>query len=39
MKNHYDGRFGTSRMFGLKANRRPEDEKGLVAGHEQSIYS
>jgi len=38
MKNFYDGKVGRSRFFSMKANRLPEDERGLVAGNEQSIY-
>lgn len=39
MKNYYDGRFGGQRFWNLKTNRRPEDETGLVAGGEQSIFT
>ena len=38
MRNHYDGRFGTARMFNIKSNRRPEDERGLVGAQEVSTY-
>ena len=38
MRNHYDGRFGSGRFWHLKANRVPEDERGLVGTQEQSIY-
>ena len=38
MGNYYDGRVGKSRFFNMKANRLPEDERGLVSGGEQSIY-
>jgi len=38
MRNYYDGRMGRSRFWQMKANRTPEDEKGLVGGGEQSIY-
>jgi hypothetical protein len=38
MKNYYDGKVGRSRFFQMKANRAPEDERGLVSGGEQSIY-
>lgn len=37
-KNYYDGRFGSSRFWTLRATKRPEDEKGLVGHGEQSIY-
>ena len=38
MRNYYDGRMGRSRFNQMKANRMPEDERGLVGGAEQSIY-
>lgn len=38
MKNYYDGRFGGSRFWTMKAWKRPEDETGLVGSAEQSIY-
>ena len=38
MRNHYDGRFGSSRYMHLKANRRPEDERGLVSLQEVTTY-
>lgn len=38
MKNYYDGKMGRSRFFQMKANRTPEDEKGLVSGNEQTTY-
>lgn len=38
MKNYYDGMVGRSRFFQMKANRVPEDERGLVGGKEQTIY-
>ena len=38
MRNYYDGRMGRSRFTQMKANRTPEDERGLVGGNEQSIY-
>ena len=34
MRNHYDGRFGSSRFWHLKSNRKPEDERGLVGTQE-----
>jgi hypothetical protein len=36
MRNYYDGRMGRSRFWQMKANRTPEDEKGLVGGGEQT---
>ena len=38
MKNYYDGRFGGSRFWNMKADRYSEDEQGMVGGHEQSHY-
>ena len=38
MRNYYDGKVGKSRFFQMKANRVPEDERGLVSGGEVSIY-
>ena len=38
MRNHYDGRYGSSRFQHLKANRVPEDERGLVGKQEVSTY-
>ena len=34
MKGWYDGRYGGERFFDLKANRRPEDERGLLGFQE-----
>ena len=30
LRHGYDGRFGTSRYWNIKSQRRPEDEDGLV---------
>ena len=38
MRNHYDGRFGSSRFMKLKSDRRPEDERNLVGSQEVSTY-
>ena len=38
MRNHYDGRYGGSRFWNMKSDRRPEDERGLVGLQETSIY-
>jgi hypothetical protein len=38
MGNYYDGKFGGSRFWNVKAMKRPEDEKGLVSHGEQTIY-
>lgn len=38
MKNYYDGRFAGSRFWNLLADRRPEDEQGLIGSGEQSYY-
>ena len=38
MKQYYDGRYGGERFVALKANRRPEDERGLVGYQEVSTY-
>ena len=37
-RTHYDGRYGSSRFWHFKANRRPEDERGLVGLQEVSTY-
>ena len=34
----YDGRFGQSRYWNVKTQRRPEDEEGLVGFQEVSHY-
>ena len=38
MRNHYDGRYGSGRFMHSKAQRTPEDVKGLVGTQEQSYY-
>ena len=34
MKNYYDGRFGSSRFYHLKSNKKAEDENGMVGFQE-----
>ena len=38
LRSGYDGRFGTSRYWNIKSNRKPEDEEGLVGFQEVSHY-
>ena len=38
IKNYYDGRFGSSRFFNMKFQRRPEDENYMVGFQEQSTH-
>ena len=38
MRNHYDGRYGSGRYMHMKAQRTPEDNRGLVGAQEVSMY-